>query len=304
MKSFSGLLLILLASCGASQGNPPPPAEVSELFGQAELVDVSGFSDHMMEPFLSRDGAILFFNNRNEPPEQTDIHWAKRTGPASFQYQGKVAGADFAGKLDGVATMSSAGHFIFTSLRSYDDDKRSLWQGQFAAGRLADVRRIEGNVNIDKLLHLNMDSELSADGQTLYTTDNRFDFIRQRIAESDIVISRKIGDIFVRDPKSQELFAAINSNKLEYAVAISIDELTLFFTRLDLDALADNGEKGFSTYISTRADKNSAWQPPKRISEISGYAEAVTISPEGCSLYFHKMLQEKFRIFKITRKSC
>ena len=31
-----------------------------------------------MEPFVTKDGRFLIFNNRNEPPERTDLFYAER----------------------------------------------------------------------------------------------------------------------------------------------------------------------------------------------------------------------------------
>ena len=70
-------LILCLAALGALLAAPSGvaarPAPAWATFGAAQPVTILGYADHAMEPFLSRDGAILFFNNRNDPPEQTDL---------------------------------------------------------------------------------------------------------------------------------------------------------------------------------------------------------------------------------------
>lgn len=78
-----------------------------------------------MEPFLSRDGAILFFNNRNDPPDQTDLHWAERIDDLTFRYRGRIEGANSA-HLDDVPTMARNGRFCFVSPRAYEQTLATL----------------------------------------------------------------------------------------------------------------------------------------------------------------------------------
>jgi hypothetical protein len=51
-------------------------------FKAPQIVTIRGYQDDAMEPFLSRDGKILFFNNLNEPSVNTDIHYAVRIDPS------------------------------------------------------------------------------------------------------------------------------------------------------------------------------------------------------------------------------
>lgn len=48
-----------------SQGSP-----LSVAFADPERVTIQGYDGDAMEPFLSRDGRFLLFNNRNDPPEK------------------------------------------------------------------------------------------------------------------------------------------------------------------------------------------------------------------------------------------
>ena len=297
------MALIASACMAAPEGPEPLIGEPDTSFLAAQPVEIAGYEGDAMEPFLSRDGAILFFNNRNDPGERTDVHWAQRELPDRFVYRGTVEGAALPGVLDGVPSMSAAGEFVFTSLRGVDD-KRTIWRGIFAQGSLTQVGPVEGDVNAVRPFWVNMDSEISADGQTLYTTDSRFDPIRGMIVESNLVIAQRTPTGFERVMDSAAQLAKINSKKMEYAAALTRDLKTLYFTRVDFDILGQGGEVGFQTLVSRRASVTQPWGLPRPVASISGYAEAPTLSPDECSLYFHKRVRDRFAVFRTTRRDC
>jgi hypothetical protein len=43
-----------------------------------EDVSIAGYDGEAMEPFFTGDGCYLLFNNGNEPPANTNLHWAER----------------------------------------------------------------------------------------------------------------------------------------------------------------------------------------------------------------------------------
>lgn len=306
MRSFALSFAFILAAfaCAAAPDGPKPQAgEPDTSFEPAQRIAITGYAGDAMEPFVSRDGAILFFNNRNAPPEKTDIHWSERSGPDRFAYRGLVAGAAMDDTLDGVPSMSADDEFVFTSLRGVDD-KRTIWRGRFSEGRLSALAPIEGDVNAQRVFWINMDSEISADGQTLYTTDSRFDPVRSRMVESNLVIARRSGQGFARAPDSAAQLANINSSKMEYAAALSRDLKTLYFTRVDFAVLSEGGETGFQTLVARRAAIEEPWGVPRPIASVSGYAEAPTLSPDECSVYFHKRVDGRFAIFRTTQRGC
>jgi hypothetical protein len=79
-------------------------------FGQPQDVVIEGYRDHAMEPFIARDGETLFFNNRNEPARETDLHWATRVNDLRFRYRGRIPNAN-SGELDGVPSLARDGTF-------------------------------------------------------------------------------------------------------------------------------------------------------------------------------------------------
>ena len=59
------LAVVLLCACGSNPAPAPDPE-----FGSRQRVSIRGYSDHAMEPFLTRDGRFLLFNNSNDPPSE------------------------------------------------------------------------------------------------------------------------------------------------------------------------------------------------------------------------------------------
>jgi hypothetical protein len=43
-----------------------------------------------MEPFITRDGRYLFFNNSNDPSVNTNLRYAERIDDLTFKYKGEV----------------------------------------------------------------------------------------------------------------------------------------------------------------------------------------------------------------------
>ncbi len=290
---FALLALLKPASAqeSAPQFSPPVP------------VQILGYNGHAMEPFLTRDGKMLFFNNRNDPKDQTDLHVARRLNDTSFRYLGPLTGANSA-SLDGVASMDSAGNFYLVSARNYDQTGNTLWSGRYSDGALAGVTPLTTNFTPQKLLRLNIDLEVSADGNTLYVAENRWDLLRGVPATSDITMAAKTGTGFTRLPDADALMANINTKKLEFAPATSADELTLYFTRLDMKALFKGKPGAFAIMVATRANRTSPWGVPRAITAITGHAEAPSVTPDGCAIYFHRKDGGIFRLYLTRRIGC
>src|SRR5882724_5144121 len=66
-------------------------------FSYPVKVSIAGYSDDIMEPFTSRDGKYLFFNNLNNPAiTNTNIYYAERINDTNFEYKGEVKGVNSA----------------------------------------------------------------------------------------------------------------------------------------------------------------------------------------------------------------
>ena len=288
---FAGCLVACatLLSCGRPRSQDEPVA-VSNEFHNPQRVTIEGYDGDAMEPFLTRDGKILFFNNLNEGKVNTNLHWAERVDDLHFKYRGEVEGVNTAA-LEGVASMDGGGNFYFVSNRSYDKTASTLYRGKFDAGRVTGIELVPG-VSVAKPGIMNFDAEISADGDTLYFVESQFNFMHQP-RSARILFARRVGKTFVRDARSEAVMKTINRGKLNYAPATGPGEREIFFTRV--------GSDGPVTYTAKRADKSLPFGEPQRIGAVTGFAEAPTLSPDGEALYFHKRDAGRFVIYRITR---
>lgn len=266
-------------------------------FGNPSKVQMIGFEGNMMEPFLSRDGKILFFNNLNNKSENTNLHWSTIINDSTYKYQGEISGVNTI-DLEGVPTLDNSGNFYFVSTRDYPKTLSTLYQGNFNGGKVNSVKLIEG---ISRLQGgwVNFDVEVSADGQFLYFVDARFDQAGGPYS-ADFVMAKKNNSGFERLTNSDDIFKFINTYEyLEYAACISENQLELYFTRakapLNILSIPE-------VMVSTRKTKSEPFSSPKRILNINEFAEAFTISPDSKKLYFHQKEGEKFVIKMISKK--
>ena len=244
-----------------------------------------------MEPFLSRDGRHLFFNNLNDPSVNTDIHHAERVDDLNFRYRGPLQGVNTPA-LEGVPTMDRDGNFYFVSTRSYAETLSTVYRGRFAGGRVSGVELVP-QLSSRRPGIVNFDVEVSPDGATLYSVEGRFS--GGPVPQSaDLFIATRRGEGFARAANSDALLRNVNTDALEYAACISADGRTLFFTRL----VGGSAE----IYISQRADAAAPFEKPKKLVAADGFVEAPTLSPDERSLYYHRRDGALFVIYRLTRQ--
>ena len=263
-------------------------------FGPPQRVTIQGYSGHAMEPFITCDGRYLLFNNRNEPQDNTNLHYAIKKDVSTFVYKGEIRGVNTA-SLEGVATMDRNGVFYFVSNRSYEKTFSTVYRGKFKDGAIKDVEIVPG-ISKQILWLVNFDVEISPDGNDLYFVDSRF-APGKGPQTADLVISHRKGNSFVRDPKSSEIMHNINTPALQYAACISANGLELFFTRYDLQIAPAP-----CIYRAARKNKHSPFDLPQRVNGIVGFVEGPTLSPDEKTLYYHKKDGERFVLYKVTRK--
>ena len=289
---ISGLLLIIaLFGCGKEE---TPQTEAIKYEG-SQKVTVTGYSDNLMEPFLSRDGAILIFNNSNDASVDTNLHWATRSNDTSFEYMGEVAGVNTA-SLEGVPSMDMNGVLYFVSTREYDQTLATIYQASFISGTATNVTQVAG-ISKNQVGWLNFDVEVNASGEFLYSVDGRFDQTGGP-HESDIFITQKMTGEFQRLSNSNEILKNINTDALEYAACISENNLELYFTRVEVPLSSSSMPR---ILFSTRNNVNEPFGQPATIQSISGFVEAATITPDG-NLYYHKRDETgKFSLYMTKR---
>lgn len=264
-------------------------------FGDPRPVAITGYADHAMEPFITRDGTALFFNSLNDGVD-TKLHWASRVSDDEFAYQGEIGGVNGSPPhLDAVASMDLDGRFYYTSTRSYLVDWKTIYTGTYAAGAVTDLAVQEGDIYLGPGW-LVMDAEVSPDGEYLYYSQAFFSGGSIPDA-SDILVARKDGALFNLVPSAASIMANVNrpGDSLEYAPSISADGLELFFTRY---------APGSGDPRICRATRNSAADPfgtPALISAITGFAEAPSLSGDGKILYYHAKEGALHVIMMVTR---
>jgi hypothetical protein len=293
MKTIYIFLVLFLFSCSRDNNtvNPNPVIE----FGQPVKVQMIGYSGNIMEPFVSRDGTILLFNNLNAAPENTNLHWATKMNDTTFQYNGEIAGVNTT-DLEGVPTLDNAGNLYFVSTRNYATTLSTLYQCNFLNGTVTNVQLING---VSKLQAgwLNFDVEVSADGQTLYFVDALFDQTLNPTT-ADLVIAKKSNSGFQRLSNSDAIMKNINTDALEYAACISVDQLELYFTRLVVPFTATSSPEIF---VSTRQNVNEPFGTPSKIQSITGFVEGPTIAPDQKTLYYHKKENNKYVLYLVRK---
>jgi hypothetical protein len=284
----------LATAARALEALKPPPTPVP--FSNPEVVTINGYSQDAEEPFISRDGSILFFDNSNDPSRNpnTDIFWATRVDDVTFQYQGPVVGVDTPTALEGVPSMDVNNVFYFVSPRNYAAPNwATIYSGSFSDGNVPSVAIVPG---ISRMLpgFVNFDCEISADGNTLYFVDSFFG-LSGHPQNARISIAHKHASTFLRDPRSAVIMSRINGRRtLQYAPDVSASELEFFFTRASVS--------GPAVYMAERTNTSRPFGEPQRIAAITGFAEAPSISPDGKSLYYHHQDADGvFRVYRVTR---
>jgi hypothetical protein len=293
MKHTGVVLLLLLLSCSAKMTGKENESREFKFYAP-QKVTITGYAGDIMEPFISRDGHYLFFNNLNEPSVNTNLFYAERINDTVFQYKGEVQGVNSAA-LDGVASMDRNGNFYFVTTRSYSQSLSTIYHGNFNSGNVTAVDIVPGISRHEPGI-VNFDVEVSADGNTLYFVDGFFNGSGQP-QSADLVVGTKSGTGFQRSANSDEIFLNVNTNELEYAAGMSGDELTLFFTRVP--SVTANAVPRI--FYATRENKNAPFNKPNELVQAEGFVEAATVSGDSL-IYYHKKGNTGFELYCIRRK--
>ncbi|MGZ7031261.1 MAG: hypothetical protein ACXVIJ_04750, partial [Thermoanaerobaculia bacterium] len=115
MRTVLALCLVLVASASAAERRRAvSPGGAGGEFSHPEPVTIHGYTSDAMEPFITRDGRYLLFNDSNAPGRDTNLHYAERIDDTTFVYRGEIAGVNSTA-LDGVATVDGSGTMYFVS---------------------------------------------------------------------------------------------------------------------------------------------------------------------------------------------
>ena len=289
------ILSIFFLACSKDKSFISPKDQFG-IFKNEQQVSIQGYKDHIMEPFITRDGTFLFFNNSSRNGNNMNIHYCRRLDDIKFEYIGELAGVN-TGELEGVPTMDAYGNFFFTTMRSYLQDFHSIYGGKFSDNRIQNASRIDEHLTLNTLGWIIFDSEISHDGQFLYYALGRFageNYPR----EANIFLASKTNHGFRRMPESNSILVAVNSDLLEYAPAISTSGLELFFTRADLTSEVPD----VTIWHTSRNSLNASFESPSKIEAITGMlTEGPSISNDGTNLYYHKWDGNQFKLYMVSR---
>lgn len=281
----------------------PPMQEANEpidnSFSVPRPTEIQGYDDHMMEPCITLDGKYLMFNNSNEPTAKTHIHLCQRLDTNIFKYIGVLQGTVSDSK-DMAPTVDNAGNLYYTSLKTYDQDMKSLYVGKLKDEAVTGTQQVAGDISPTVQTWINMDCGVSADGKTLVVSRARFNFGATHPAESDLQIYVKGDNGFALDPRSAEILKAVNSPVLEYAPALSANQLELYFTRAQRDS---EGRVLTRIMVAKREKVSDPFGAPSALGVIQGFVEAPTLPALNHELFFHKRDDEdgKFKIYRCEK---
>jgi IPT/TIG domain/WD40-like Beta Propeller Repeat len=260
-------------------------------------VQIVGYPGSAEEPFITPDGRYLLFNSNEEEPNFT-LQYASFVNSQTFDYQGQILGegVNEAGSLSGTPTLDDEGNLYFVSTRSYYETLSTIYTGRFSSGAVTDVHLVPG-VSGSSVGQIDFDVGVSPDGGSLYISVGQFGGGGAPSEASIVLYQRAEGGSFSIAPDSARLLKAVNeSGTLNYGAAISGDGLELFYT-------AATPALGIapSVYRATRASSSEPFGNVEKISAITGFAEAPSLSTDGTTLYYHEKTGSEVHVMDVTR---
>jgi hypothetical protein len=270
-------------------------------FKNEQKITILGYIDDAMEPFITKDDHYLFFNNLQGATEK-DIFYAEKINDTTFQFKGEIQGVN-SNFVDGNPTMDAQNNFYFISTRTLGTGNKTVFKGLFNQGVVTDLQQINGSINIATPSWINMGTEISKDGQTLLTSNAKFNIGDNFPSLGNIRLAIKEANEFNIPNNETDLLININTNNsIEYAGEISANELELFYSQVTLSNPAI-----FKLFYAKRDQINGVFNRPISITEpfknnINAFVEAPTLSNNGKRLYYHKLDDNGvFSIFMLSR---
>jgi hypothetical protein len=280
----------LLALCLVLSSAATAVAQAQAPAGAVREVAIDGYTGIVMEPFVSRDGRFLLFNNSNDPRNDTDLFYARRVDDFHWTYVGPIGGVNTPA-LEGTPTMDRDQRLFFVSTRSYARTSCTIHTARFDDGRASDVQLVDSICRHEPGI-VNFDVDIDASGTLMTFVDSRFGRNGQP-QDAVLVMARRDGARFVRDADSARLLAPVNGPGLQYAPCLSADHLTLWFTRVGSVSGADSPQ----IWRARRSVETVPFDAPVRFEGLGDFVEAPALSPDEKLLYFHRRTASGFRLF-------
>jgi hypothetical protein len=198
--------------------------------------------------------------------------------------------------------MDTAGHFYFTTLREYDRIHASLFTGDFDGHVVRNVHRLPGDIGSGFFGVVNMDADISPDGQTLYISRATIVPGASVPRRSELVMATIAKGVFNLDVRSTIFLININTGPLEYAPCISANGLELYFTRASRRSdPAGALQSSVRIMVATRALTTDSFGKPQVLANLRGFVEAPSLSLDEKELFFHRKVGDRFTIYRAER---
>ncbi len=294
------LLFLVIFSVSCDNETVTNPDNVSE-FTNERKVTITGYTDDAMEPFISKNGNYLFFNN-HQGVNSKELYYAERVNDTTFEFKGEIQGVNST-FVDGNPTMDAQNNFYFISTRNIDTGIKTVFSGVFNNGIVTGLHEINGTINISTPYWINMGVEISKDGNTLFTSNAKFNIGENFPHEGNIRFAIKNGTEFNIPTNETDILVNINTDDaIEYAGEISSDELELFYSQVTL-----SNPPVFKLYYAKRAHQNGVFEKPIPITapfkdNPNAFVEGPSLSDDGKRLYYHKLANSVFSIFMLSRE--
>jgi hypothetical protein len=282
-------------------------AQSGPLFGPDRQVTINGLTFDAMEPAISADGNVLFFNSLNDGLT-TSLYYATRVNDTTFSFAGPLAGANqtVTPRLDAVPSSDSASRIYWTSLRDFPNQMDNCFYGQFNGSDVLNARRLHGTFYNYSPGWIMMDAAIHHSGHLLYYTNA--DFGPGYTACSGVPcrarlgVAQKINDsTFNKLTDSDSILQLVNDTPyVVYAPHLSRDGLELYYSRLVRSNLA----QGTQICVSVRSSVTAPFGAALVLHPFSALVpEAPTLTTDMSRLYFHRKSGSLFRIFMRYRLS-
>lgn len=284
---------------------------LSDLYRNPQQIEIAGYTMDSMEPCISMDGKYLFFNNTNEEPD-THLYAARRISETKFEFIGPVQGARFTpigtkpsfDEREACPATDFANELFFISPHSYGKDMHTLWFGKWHAdpnGKsmvLTDKKQVEGHILPEVRPWIDLDPALTPNGKTMVFSRAKVVPEQPFPANAYLMIANRQADgSFNTLPNSADLLKNVTDEKmLQYAPAITNDTLELYWTQ------CETGLPIFRTMVATRKSPTEPFSKPSRLTAITAFSEAPSLTADKSELFFHKKVKGRFHVFRMTRR--
>lgn len=263
-------------------------------FTSSHEIALLDYAGDAMEPGISSDGQLLFFNSNGG---DKNLFVAKRNDDFSYNSVRKLSEIN-SSSVDSSPEVVDESLF-FTSLVNYPGNSKTLFIGEINGDKIQNVKPLKGNLYTGNLQETSLDPDVTANQEILFFVQGRFGGGSMPKA-MDIQLAYHIsGESYVVPNNSSEILKNINTDNLEYAPAISKDGRELFFTRATKSA-SGNIVK-VEIMQATRERLSQSFGQSKVVSVADGFVEGPSLSADGKFLYYHKKVGDKFIIFVAKR---